>query len=125
MRRDIDFSSEGATCVGWLYIPDGIPAGQKVPAIVMANAITAVKEMVLPAYAERFAAAGFACLAFDFRFLGESGGEPRNQIFAAAQIDDLRNAISWLGTQPEVDAARNRRLGSVLRWSPCPLPRFV
>jgi uncharacterized protein len=106
MRRDIDFSSEGTPCVGWLYLPDGIPAGQKVPAIVMANAITAVKEMVLPAYAERFAAAGFACLAFDFRFLGESGGEPRNQVFAAAQIDDLRNAISWLATQPEVDAAR-------------------
>jgi fermentation-respiration switch protein FrsA (DUF1100 family) len=106
MRRDIDFSSEGTKCVGWLYIPDGIPAEQKVPAIVMANAITAVKEMVLPAYAERFAAAGFACLAFDFRFLGESGGEPRNQIFAAAQIDDLRNAISWLAAQPEVDAAR-------------------
>ena len=72
----------------------------------MANAITAVKEMVLPAYAERFAAAGIASLAFDFRFLGESGGEPRSQIFAAAQIDDLRNAISWLSAQPEVDANR-------------------
>jgi hypothetical protein len=92
--------------VGWLYLPDGLQDGQKVPAIVMANAITAVKEMVLPAYAERFAAAGYACLAFDFRFLGESGGEPRGQLFAAEQIEDLRNAISWLSLQPEIDANR-------------------
>ena len=72
----------------------------------MANAITAVKEMVLPAYAEQFAAAGFVCLAFDFRFLGASGGEPRGQIFAAEQIEDIRNAISWLSLQPEVDPNR-------------------
>jgi fermentation-respiration switch protein FrsA (DUF1100 family) len=72
----------------------------------MANTITAVKEMVLPAYAERFVAAGYVCLAFDFRFLGASGGNPRGQIFASEQIDDLRNAISWLSLQPEVDPNR-------------------
>ena len=43
-------------------------------------------------------------LAFDFRFLGESGGEPRGQLFASEQIEDLRNAVSWLSLQPEVDA---------------------
>jgi hypothetical protein len=106
MRRDIRFDSQGDPCVGWLYLPDGLHDGQKAPAIVMANAITAVKEMVLPAYAERFIAAGYACLAFDFRFLGESGGEPRGQLFASEQIEDLRNAISWLSLQPEIDANR-------------------
>ena len=106
MRRNIKFTSQGAKCVGWLYVPDHLAAGDKAPAIVMANAITATKEMVLPAYAERLAAAGFLCLAFDFRFLGESEGEPRGQIFASEQIEDLRNAISWLSLQPEVDANR-------------------
>lgn len=106
MRRNVTFASNGAQCAGWLYVPDGLPAGGRAPAIVMSNAITAVKEMVLPAYAERFAAAGFVCLAFDFRFLGESGGEPRGQVFASEQIEDLRNAISWLSLQPEVDANR-------------------
>ena len=74
MRRNVTFASQGSQCVGWLYLPDERQAGEKLPALVMANAITAVKEMVLPAYAERFAKAGFACLAFDFRFFGESGG---------------------------------------------------
>jgi len=106
MRRDVRFTSQGSQCVGWLYLPDDLAAGGKAPGIVMANAITATKEMVLPAYAERLAAAGYACLAFDFRFLGESEGEPRGQIFAAEQIEDLRNAISWLSVQPEVDANR-------------------
>ena len=106
MKRNVTFASNGAQCVGWLYVPDNMPAGQRAPAIVMANAITAVKEMVLPAYAERLAAAGFACLAFDFRYLGESGGEPRGQIFASEQIEDMRNAISWLSLQPEVDPNR-------------------
>ena len=106
MRRDVRFTSQGSQCVGWLYLPDNLDAGGKAPGIVMANAITATKEMVLPAYAERLAAAGYACLAFDFRFLGESEGEPRGQLFAMEQIEDLRNAISWLSLQPEVDANR-------------------
>jgi fermentation-respiration switch protein FrsA (DUF1100 family) len=106
MRRNVTFASQGSQCVGWLYLPDERQPGEKLPALVMANAITAVKEMVLPAYAERFAKAGFACLAFDFRFFGESGGEPRGQLFAHEQIEDLRNAISWLSAQPEIDANR-------------------
>lgn len=106
MRRDITFQSQGVQCAGWLYVPDQLAAGAKAPALVLANAITAVKEIVLPAYAERFAAAGYVTMAFDYRYLGASEGEPRGQLFATEQIDDLRNAISWLSLQPEVDASR-------------------
>ena len=49
MRRDVRFTSQGSQCVGWLYLPDDLAAGSKAPGIVMANAITATKEMVLPA----------------------------------------------------------------------------
>jgi fermentation-respiration switch protein FrsA (DUF1100 family) len=72
----------------------------------MAGALTSVKEIVLPLYAERFAAAGFVTLAFDYRFLGASGGEPRSQIFPWEQVEDIRNAISWLSYRPEVDPER-------------------
>jgi hypothetical protein len=106
MWRDVSFASKGDQCSGWLYVPDGLPGYAKAPAIVMANAITAVKEMVLPGYAQRFVDAGFVCLAFDFRFLGGSGGHPRGHIVASEQIDDLRNAISWLALQPQVDPNR-------------------
>ena len=76
MRRDITFLSQGVQCAGWLYVPDQLAAGAKAPALVLANTITAVKEIVLPAYAERFAAAGYVTMAFDYRYLGASQGEP-------------------------------------------------
>jgi hypothetical protein len=54
MRRDVTFLSKGLRCAGWLYVPDSLAAGQRVPGIVMANAISSVKEVYLSNYAERF-----------------------------------------------------------------------
>ena len=107
MRRDIEFPSGGSLCRGWLYGPDA-PAGMgPVPAIVMAHGFSAVKEMFqLSSYAERFEAAGFMVLVFDFRFLGASDGDPRGQIISHGQQEDYRNAITWMSLQPEVDANR-------------------
>lgn len=106
MRRNVTFTSCGLNCAGWLWVPDDLAPGTGAPAIVMANAFSAVKEIYLSNYAERFAAAGFVTLAFDYRTFGESEGEPRSQIFPQNQVDDLRNALSWLGQQPEVDPDR-------------------
>jgi len=72
----------------------------------MANAFSAVKEIYLSTYAEQFCAAGFVTLAFDYRTFGESDGEPRCQVFPQNQVDDVRNAVSWIREQPEVDPAR-------------------
>lgn len=101
MRRDVVFLSQGIECKGWLYVPDNLNG--RAPAIVMANAISAVKEITLPGYAERFEKAGFVVLAFDYRGFGGSSGEPRNHIVPTEQQQDIRNAISWLRTLPEVD----------------------
>ena len=96
MRRDVTFFSQGEACSGGLYVPDGLGAGQKAPAVVLANAISAVKEITLPHYAERFAAAGFVALAFDYRRFGASAGEPRNHLVPHDQQEDVRNAVTWL-----------------------------
>jgi steroid delta-isomerase-like uncharacterized protein len=101
MRRDIVFPSQGTECKGWLYVPDNLQG--RAPAIVMANAISAIKEITLPGYASRFEKAGFVVLAFDYRHFGTSGGEPRNHIVPFEQRQDIRNAITWLRAQPEVD----------------------
>ena len=45
-------------------------------------------------------------MVFDYRHFGASGGEPRNHIVPFEQQQDLRNAITWLRTQPEVDPDR-------------------
>jgi hypothetical protein len=104
MRREIAFPSQGVECRGWLYLPDDLQG--RAPAIVMANAISAIKEITLPGYAERFAEAGFVALAFDYRHYGDSDGEPRNHVDPHEQQQDIRNAITWLRAQPEVDPHR-------------------
>jgi len=106
MRDDIEFTSKGSRCRGWLYVPDTMDKGQKAPAIAMAHGFAGVKEMGLVSFAERFTAAGFVTLVFDYRCWGESEGEPRNQIFAHDMVEDYRNAVTWLSDRPEVDAER-------------------
>jgi len=45
-------------------------------------------------------------LAFDFRRLGESGGEPRQVVRIRDQLRDFEAAIAFARTLPEVDPAR-------------------
>jgi fermentation-respiration switch protein FrsA (DUF1100 family) len=54
---------------------------------------------------------GYVALTFDYRFLGESGGEPRRQIIPMLQIEDIRNAVTFLQHQSEVYADRIGLLG--------------
>lgn len=106
MRRDITFKSKGLICSGWLFLPDDLAPGQKAPAIVMAHGFSGTKDVYLSNYAEPFAAAGLVTLVFDYRYLGESEGEPRCQQLPWDNQEDYRNAITWLSQQPEVDADR-------------------
>lgn len=106
MRRDVTFLSQGLLCAGWLYIPDDLPNTQQAPAIVMAISLTAVKELYSMSYAERFVAAGFVTLVFDYRRSGASEGLPRGHLLPHEQHEDIRNAITWLARQPEVIASR-------------------
>jgi cephalosporin-C deacetylase-like acetyl esterase len=106
MRKNITFMSKGLQCSGWLYVPDNLKAGQKVPAIVMAHGFSAVKEQALPDFAEKFVAAGFVTMVFDYRFFGDSEGEPRSQIFPIKMVEDYRNAITWVSDHAGVDPQR-------------------
>ncbi len=100
MRSDIEFDAEGVTLRGWLYRPDD--ASGPLPTIVMAHGFSAVKEMYLDAYAERFAEAGLAVLVFDNRGFGASDGEPRQEIDPWSQVRDYRHAITFAGQLPDV-----------------------
>ena len=114
MRQNIEFPSKGLVCRGWLYVPDNLSGGETAPGIVMAHGFAGVKEMGLAGFAERFAAAGFVILVFDYRFWGESEGEPRNQIFALEMVEDYRNGITWLWGWPSYADSDHR--SDRLRW---------
>src|SRR5918996_2869153 len=105
MRTDVEFrTGDGVTLRGWHY--RAANGSGPWPTIVMAHGFSAVKEMYLDRFAEVFAAAGLAALAFDNRNFGASDGEPRQEIDPWQQIADYRDAISYALTRSETDGAR-------------------
>jgi len=105
MRDDVTFRSRGEICRGWLYLPE-TPSQAPTCGIAMAHGFSGVKEMDLPNFAERFAKDGHAVLIFDYRGFGASDGSPRGRLDPAEQIEDYRNALSFLGEHPRIDADR-------------------
>lgn len=103
-REEIRFAAGGAECAAWFY-PAADAAGPA-PCVVMASGLSCVREQRLDAFAERFAAAGFAVLAFDYRHFGASGGEPRSLMSAARQRQDWRAALACARARDEVDEDR-------------------
>jgi fermentation-respiration switch protein FrsA (DUF1100 family) len=106
VQRRVTFKSDGLELVGDLRLPDGTPPDGGWPALVFTGPFTGVKEQVTGLYARRLAEAGFATLAFDHRNFGESEGQPRQHEDSAGKLADLRDATSFLATQPRVNAAR-------------------
>lgn len=105
IREDISFRSGTDSIGAWLYRPDD--AGSSgAPLLVMAHGLGAVKTMRLDAYAERFAAAGYACLVFDYRNFGDSGGAPRQLLDVGMQLADWAAAVDFAHTLSGVDHDR-------------------
>ena len=102
-RTDVTFDSHGDTCAAWIYLPAG---HRTAPVIVMAHGLGGTREMRLDAYAERFCAAGYACLVFDYRYFGASGGEPRQLLDIESQLQDWASAIAHARSRTDVDSAR-------------------
>jgi dienelactone hydrolase len=112
-RTDVEWTVEGTTLRGWLYLPDGV-AGE-VPAVVLQHGFSAVKEMHLDDYAEVFSEAGLACLAYDHPGFGASDpvpGTPRLEIDPWQQVRFIQHAITYAQSRPEVDAGRIGLWGS-------------
>ncbi len=109
-REDVEIPSSGETLAAWLYRPR---AGEgDVPCIVLAHGFGAIKAARLDAYAERFAAAGYAALAFDYRHFGGSTGEPRHLVDIGRQHADWHAAIAHARGLDGVDPARVAIWGS-------------
>lgn len=111
-RLDISFPSDSQTCAGWFYPAD---VEGPAPCIVMAHGLAAVKEMRLDAYAERFSAAGYHVLVFEYRHFGESEGSPRQLLDIGKQHADWTAAVDYAGPDP-----RWTRLGSCCGARPSP-----
>jgi uncharacterized protein len=109
-REEVAFEVEGDKIHAWFYLP--ADTSGKVPCVVLGHGLGGTKACGLGKYASRFQQAGFAALAFDYRFFGESGGEPRQLIWIPHQLEDYRAAIAYARWRPEVDPDRIAVWGS-------------
>jgi len=99
----VSFISHGTRCAGWLTLPDG--PGRH-PGLVLAHGLGATHGMLLSQYEQHFAAAGIATLAFDYRYTGESDGEPRQQVGMRRHRQDVEAALNHLRQHSRIDASR-------------------
>lgn len=104
-ERVVHFYSEGSKLEADYYLPEDLEAGAPRPAIVLCHGYSGIRSVILRDYAEYFTEAGYPTLAFDYRGFGGSEGT-KWRIVAWEQIQDIRNAITWLEAQPEVDPER-------------------
>ena len=131
-HRAVDIWSEETRMAGDLYRPDD-DGGQPLPAIVMSHGWDGTKAGLVR-NAERFAADGFVVLAFDYRGWGESDGklivigdmpepgvngevrvfaqEIRRVVDPIDQTLDIRRALDFIESEPDVDLDRRGYRGS-------------
>jgi pimeloyl-ACP methyl ester carboxylesterase len=108
--EEVRFPPDAADrCAGSLFLPTG--ADGPMPCVVMCSGLSCVRDQGMSAVAERFAASGFAALAIDYRHFGDSDGEPRGLVSGARQRQDLRAALAFVRTRPELDATRTALWG--------------
>lgn len=108
-RHDVTFESDGDSCAAWLFLPDGV---ERPPVAILGHGLGATREMGLAAFAERFAQAGIAALAFTYRHFGDSGGQPRQLLSIPRQLADWDAAIAHVKNRPDVDGTRIAVWGS-------------
>lgn len=127
--RQITFYSDGTPCYGRLFFPKGFTTARKWPAVVVGHGINA-QAVGIEKYAARFAERGLVAMAIDYRTYGYSGGdvlllEPdtttdtravwekdarikikRTNLNNFRETEDFRAAVSYIQTEPGVDAER-------------------
>ena len=109
-RQKVYFKNRyGIKLCGDLYLPK--KATGKIAAIAVCGPFGAVKEQAAGLYADELAARGFAALAFDPSFIGESGGEVRNVASPDINTEDFCAAVDFLSVQDNIDAEKIGILG--------------
>jgi len=127
--RDVHFYSENVQCYAKLFLPAGFTADSKSAAVILAPG-WGETEATLEKFATAIAAKNIVAMAIDYRGWGHSGGYVylaedvrfddrlrfsqhtakvrirRKRLIPEDQVDDIRNAISYIQGEPGVDRAR-------------------
>src|SRR5688500_44173 len=105
-RKKVTFKNRyGITLAADLYLPKN-SEGKPLAALAISGPFGAVKEQSSGLYAQTMAERGFAALAFDPSYTGESGGDPRNVASPDINTEDFSAAVDFLGLQKRSEERR-------------------
>jgi len=108
-KQEVNFYSAGHKLKGYFYPP--AKGGARVPGVVCCHGFSAMIEVQMVGIPEALSAAGYGVLTFYCRGLGESEG-PRGRVIPREQVEDIRNAITYLQTRAEIDPRKIGLFGS-------------
>lgn len=98
--KRVSYKVENIDVVANVYTPKNYDSKGSYAAIVVAHTNGGSKDQVAGLYAQKLAEADFITIAFDARYQGESGGEPRRTDKPALRIGDIRGAIDFISNFP-------------------------
>jgi uncharacterized protein len=108
----VTFASAGLRLAGTLRAPEGMASGGRRAAFLVLHGFGSNKSSSNVLQPSRFLNdLGYVTLAFDMRGCGESEGEP-GRVICLEQVEDTRNALTFLARQTGVDAQRIGVIGS-------------
>lgn len=104
----VEFEVRGQLCRGLHWVPPEpvLVTEAGAPCVVMAPPFGGIVDAGLAAFAERFCAAGFHVLLFDYRHFGMSDGEPRQLISIPEQLADWAAAVDCARGLEGIESAR-------------------
>src|SRR5262245_27200715 len=112
MEEKVTFLSSGLKLAGVLHIPDGHAAGAPLPAFLVLHGFGSNKDSGgSTASARLLTGFGYAALRFDMRGCGESDGT-RGRVICLEQVEDTRQALSFLAGRSEIDGQRIAVIGA-------------
>jgi len=89
-------SRRGVRLAGVLHLPTANRDLGDLPAVILCHGMESTKEGTKhQALAARLAARGYACLRFDFSYVGESGG-CFEELTISGEVEDLGGAVDFL-----------------------------
>lgn len=110
-RDEVSFPTlYGTKVAGNLFLPKDRAADAALPALVVGHPMGAVKEQSANLYATKMAERGYATLAIDLPFWGDSEGA-RNRVSPDMYAEAFNAAVDYLGTRTEVDRDRIGAIG--------------
>src|SRR3954452_4156205 len=101
-RLEVSFPSDGDDCRAWLFMPEA----ERPPLVILGHGLGGTREYGLEPYAQRFADAGIAALAFTYRHFGDSGGQPRQLLDIERQLTDWAAALAYARALDGIDHER-------------------